>query len=44
MADSYSIVALYEKDGKNYLITCLASRSDEDRYKAVQAAINEVLE
>lgn len=43
MADSYSIVVLYEKDGKNYLITCLASRHDGDRYKAVQAAINTIL-
>lgn len=43
MADSYSIVALYEKDGREYLITCLASKSDKDRYKAVQAAINTII-
>lgn len=43
MADSYSIVVLYEKNGKNYLITCLASHYDEDRYKAVKAAIDKML-
>ena len=43
MADSYSIVVLYEKNGKNYLITCLASHYDEDRYKAVKVAIDKML-
>ena len=40
MASSYSVVAIYEEDGKEYLITCLAARSDEGRYRAVQSAIN----
>ena len=44
MASSYNIVVLYEKDGKEYLITCLASLSDEGRYKAVQSAINNIIE
>ncbi len=44
MASSYSIVALYEKDGKEYLITCLAALSNEGRYKAVQSAINTIIE
>ena len=35
MASSYNIVVLYEKDGKAYLITCLAAHSNEGRYKAV---------
>lgn len=43
MASSYSIIALYEKDGKKYLITCLASHSNLDRYKAVQSAINTII-
>ena len=43
MASSYNIVVLYEKDGKEYLITCLASLSDEGRYKAVQSAINTII-
>ena len=43
MASSYSIVVLYEKDGKEYLITCLAALSNEGRYKAVQSAINTIL-
>lgn len=43
MASSYNIVVLYEKDGKKYLITCLASHTNEDRYKAVQAAINTII-
>ena len=44
MASSYSIVVLYEKDGKEYLITCLAALSNEGRYKAVQSAINTIIE
>ena len=43
MASSYNIVVLYEKDGKEYLITCLASLSDKGRYKAVQSAINTII-
>ena len=43
MASSYSIVVLYEKDGKEYLITCLAALSNEGRYKAVQSAINTII-
>lgn len=43
MASSYNIVVLYEKNGKKYLITCLASHTNEDRYKAVQAAINTIV-
>ena len=43
MASSYSIIALYEKDGKSYLITCLASQTNEDRYKAVWSAINTII-
>ena len=43
MASSYNIVVLYKKDGKEYLITCLASLSDEGRYKAVQSAINTII-
>lgn len=43
MASSYNIVVLYEKDGEKYLITCLASHTNEDRYKAVQAAINTII-
>ena len=44
MAESYNLLALYEKDGKRYLITCLAAKSDNDRYQAVQAAINTIIE
>lgn len=44
MASSYNIVVLYEKDGKAYLITCLAAHSNEGRYKAVQSAINTIIE
>ena len=44
MASSYNLVVLYEKDGKAYLITCLAARSNEGRYKAVQSAINTIIE
>lgn len=44
MAESYNLLALYEKDGKGYLITCLAAKSDKDRYQAVQAAINTIIE
>lgn len=44
MAESYNLLALYEKDGKRYLITCLAAKSDKDRYQAVQAAINTIIE
>ena len=33
----------FSKDGKEYLITCLASLSDEGRYKAVQSAINTII-
>lgn len=44
MASSYNLVALYEKDGKRYLITCLASQSNKDRYKAVQTAIDMIIE
>lgn len=43
MASSYNIVVLYEKDGEKYLITCLASKTNEDRYKAVQSAINTII-
>lgn len=43
MASSYSLVVLYQKDGKSYLITCLAARSNEGRYKAVQSAINTII-
>ena len=43
MASSYNIVVVYEQDGKEYLITCLASLSDEGRYKAVQSAINTII-
>ena len=43
MASSYNIVVLYEKDGEKYLITCLASHTNEDRYKAVQSAINTII-
>ena len=43
MASSYNIVVLYEKDGKTYLITCLAALSNEGRYKAVQSAINTII-
>ena len=44
MAESYNLLALYEKNGKRYLITCLAAKSDKDRYQAVQAAINTIIE
>ena len=44
MASSYNIVVLYEEDGKAYLITCLAAPSNEGRYKAVQSAINTIIE
>ena len=44
MASSYNLIALYENDGKRYLITCLAAHSNKDRYQAVQAAINTVIE
>ena len=44
MSSSYSIVVLYEKDGKEYLITCLAALSNEGRYKAVQSAVNTIIE
>lgn len=44
MAESYNLIALYEKDGKRYLITCLAAKSDKDRYQSVQAAINTIIE
>lgn len=43
MAESYNLIALYEKDGKRYLITCLAAKSDKDRYQSVQAAINTII-
>ena len=43
MASSYNIVVLYEKDEKTYLITSLAARSNEGRYKAVQSAINTII-
>ncbi|MDD7305888.1 MAG: serine hydrolase [Peptoniphilaceae bacterium] len=43
MASSYNIVVLYEKEGKTYLITCLAALSDDGRYKAVQSAINTII-
>ena len=43
MGSSYNLIALYEDNGKNYLITCLASHSNKDRYKAVQAAINTII-
>lgn len=44
MASSYNIIALYENNGKRYLITCLAAHSNKDRYQAVQAAINTIIE
>lgn len=44
MASSYNIIALYENNGRRYLITCLAAHSNKDRYQAVQAAINTVIE
>lgn len=44
MAESYNLLALYEKECKRYLITCLAAKSDKDRYQAVQAAINTIIE
>ena len=43
-ASSYNIIALYENNGKRYLITCLAAHSNKDRYQAVQAAINTIIE
>lgn len=43
MASSYNIVVLYKNDGKLYLITCLAALSDAGRYKAVQSAINTII-
>ena len=43
MASSYNIVVLYENNTKKYLITCLAARSDDGRYKAVQSAINNIV-
>lgn len=43
MASSYNLIALYEKNGEKYLITYLASHTNEDRYKAVQAAINSII-
>lgn len=43
MASSYSIVVLYEKDAKEYLITCLAALSNPGRYKTVQSAINTII-
>ncbi len=43
-ADSYNIIALYENNGKRYLITCLAAHSNKDRYQAVRNAINTVIE
>lgn len=43
LGGSYSILALYEKNGKEYLITCLAALSDAGRYKAVQSAIDTVI-
>lgn len=42
MASSYNLLVLYEKDAREYLITCLAAKSDKGRYKAVQAAINAI--
>lgn len=44
MASSYNIIVLYENNGEKYLITCLASHSNKDRYQAVQAAINTIIE
>lgn len=44
MASSYNIIALYEKDGKKYLITCLASHSNKERYQAVWAAIKTIIQ
>lgn len=43
IASSYNIIALYENKGEKYLITCLASHSNKDRYQAVQAAINTII-
>ena len=44
MGSSYNIIALYENDGRRYLITCLAAHSNKDRYQAVQAAIHTIIE
>ena len=44
MASSYNIIALYEKNDKRYLITCLAAKSNKDRYQAVHAAIKTIIE
>ncbi|MGY3775837.1 D-alanyl-D-alanine carboxypeptidase family protein [Helcococcus sueciensis] len=44
MASSYNLIALYEKDGKRYLITCLGAKSNKDRYKAIHAAIDTIIE
>lgn len=44
MASSYNLIALYEKDGKSYLISCLAAKSNEDRYQTIHAAINTIIE
>lgn len=43
-SSAYNIIALYEKDDKRYLITCLAAKSNEDRYQAVHAAIKTIIE
>lgn len=44
MADSYNIIALYEKNNRRYLITCLAAKSNKDRYQVVHAAIKSIIE
>ena len=44
MASSYNLIALYEKDGKRYLITCLAAKSNKDRYQNIHAAIKTIIE
>jgi D-alanyl-D-alanine carboxypeptidase (penicillin-binding protein 5/6) len=43
MASSYNLVVLYRKGNKDYLITCLASHSNAERYRAVQSAINTII-
>ena len=44
MASSYNLIALYEKEGKKYLITCLAAKSNKDRYQTIHAAIKTIIE
>ena len=44
MASSYNLIALYEKNGKSYLITCLAAHTNDGRYKAIETAIDKVID